>query len=108
MSRILSRLDLRFSSLPLLRLSTTVTSAPSPTSSSTKWLPMTLAPPVTRTVLSFQYMGIDLIKIQSLRDSLELGQYRYSPVREIQKLRFVSSGPLLARLRPQRSSFSYE
>src|SRR6266702_4311211 len=108
MSRILSRLNFRFSSLPLLRLSTTVTSAPSPTSSSTKWLPMKLAPPVTRTVLSFQYSGIDLIKIQSLRDSSELGQYRYRPVRKIHKLRVVSRGPIHARLRPHRSSFSYE
>src|SRR5437016_11598331 len=68
MSCVLSRLHLTLSLLPLLILSTNVTSAPSLTSSSTKWLPMKLAPPVTRTVLSFQYSGIDLIKIQLLRE----------------------------------------
>src|SRR5467141_1207549 len=108
MSRILPRLDLRFSSLPLLRLSTTLTSAPRPTGWSTKWLPMKRAPPVTRTVLSFQDWDIDLIKIQSLRDSLELGQFRYRPVQKTHKLRFVSRGPIHARLRPHHSSFSYE
>src|SRR5438552_14142943 len=51
---ILGKLCSRFSRVPLLRLSTTVTLDPSPTRESTRWLPMKLAPPVTRTFFDFQ------------------------------------------------------
>src|SRR5579859_2365892 len=89
--RPLSRWALRFSRLPLLKLSTTRMPAPFSMSESTRCEPIKEAPPVTRTFLPVQFMVVSFLVI--LADSLdfEVGMQR--------KLRTVHQRPAPALLR---------
>src|SRR5690348_2876010 len=86
-----SRWALRFSRLPLLRLSTTRTLAPFSSRASTRCEPINEAPPVTRIFLPVQFMVVSLLVILSNPFHFQVGMQR--------KLRPVHKRPMPALLR---------
>src|ERR1700732_2664610 len=69
----------RFSRRPLLKLSTTRTSAPRSTRASTRAEPINEAPPVTSTRLLFQFIIISLVSdLLGFRQNCDVLRHRYS------------------------------
>ncbi len=78
MNVILSLAFSKFSGFPVWRLSIAVTSKPSSTSRSTKWLPINPAPPVTRTFLPFMFILPTSFPVQLDDRSLAPITYTYA------------------------------